>query len=310
MDLEQIEELLPTTHRTANTDPKRLVYLMVAPPKWGKTTWFGDIPNSLLVAFERGYQFQTVPTVFIDAWDAKRDYEPYVDEAGVTHMTMQLLEKSLTVSDKYDFVTFDTADMAAKKCADYFCKLNGWQHPQDGGDYGKGYDITQNSPFRHMINGILATGRGIGFVTHSQVNTTAFKAGSKSKKETSLPGGIHKFLHSQADIIMHGSYGVKQKGRKYRDRILQTEGDEETLAGNRSRELNIPARYIVDPADPWKQWVRFFTDPTAGEEATRELATSIRNKVADKVEDIEQTDEPTAEPAAEPTPSKKRKAGM
>lgn len=297
MDIEELEAMLPTDPRTAKTNPLKLVYLAIAPPKFGKTTWFGSIPGALLVAFERGYQFQTVPTVFIDAWDAKK-FDPYVDSEDVVHMTMKLLEKSLVASDKYDFIIFDTADMAAKKCADYHCKESGWRHPQDGGDYGKGYDITQNAPFRHMVNGILATGRGVGFITHSQVNTTSFAKGQKSKKETSLPGGIHKFLHSQADIILHGSFGVKQKGNKFRDRIWQTEGDEETLAGNRSREQNIPSRFIIDPEAPWDQWVRFFNDPTAAAEAEAALASSPSRKVEDKVEDADD-DEPvtTGEPA-------------
>jgi hypothetical protein len=204
---------------------------------------------------------------------------------------MEQVMEALTATEKFDFIIFDTADMAARKCVDYHLHKNGWQHAQDGGDYGKGYDIVQNTPFRHMIGAIMATGRGIGFITHSEIKTTAFAKGNKSKKETSLPGGIHKFLHTQADIMWHGGFGVRQKGNRYRDRIVQTEGDEETLAGNRTKNVNIPPRFILDPADPWGQWCSFFTDPTAADKATSDLLASKSKREKDD-EDEPEGDKP------------------
>lgn len=282
----EAEELLPDP-RKSKPRPEGLVYLVIAPPKWGKTTTFSAVPDALLIAFERGYQFQTIPTIFVDAWDAK-NFEAYTDDDGVNHLTMKQVMEVLTTTDKFKFVIFDTADMAAKKCTDYHLQKHGWQHAQDGGDFGKGYDIVQNAPFRQMIGAIMSTGRGIALITHSEVKTTEFKKGAKSKRETSLPGGVHKFLHTQADVIMHGSFGVKQKGNRYRDRIVQTEGDEETLAGNRTRELNIPPRFILDPADPWGQWCRFFRDSNAADVATAELAASASKRMSDRPEEDEE----------------------
>jgi hypothetical protein len=274
MKTEDLEALLPTSPRTHKTDPLGLNYLFIGPPKWGKTTWCCTAPDAVLLAFERGFQFQTCPTVFIDCWDyLKGEVEPYVDDQQVLHMSMKQFMKVITVSDKYRFIIFDTADMAAKKCVDYHTQKAGAQHIGDMGDYGKGYDIAQNTPFRQMVGAVMSTGRGMAFITHSQENESKTNK-LKAKRETTLPGGIHKFLHTQADIIFHGSFGVRQKGNKYRDRILQTEGDEETLAGNRTRELNIPPRFIVDPDQPWNQWCRFFEDPTAGDEATKQLAAA------------------------------------
>jgi len=260
MELEELEALLPTKPRKIVASPITLVYLAISPPKWGKTTFFSAFPEALLIAFERGYQFQNVPTVFIDSWQDSK-LEPYTDEAGVVHMTMMQLKKSLIASDKYQFLIFDTADMAAKKCTDYYLEKHKWQHAQDGGDFGRGYDIVQNSPFRQVIGALMATGRGIAFTTHQSVNEMKTKAGQTIKKETSLPGGIYKFLHSQADVILHGSYGKKQAGNKFRDRVWQTEGDEEVLAGTRSKDIYLPAKYIVDPARPYDQWAEFFTNP-------------------------------------------------
>lgn len=270
MDLESMEAMLPTKPRKPLATPLSLVYLAITVPKWGKTTFFSSFPGAVLIAFERGFQFQSCPTIFIDEWHNK-DFEPYTDGDGVMHMTMTQCKQVLVASDKYQFVIIDTADMAAKKCSDYYLNKHRWQHAQDGGDFGRGYDIVQNTPFRQMIGAIMATGRGIAFTTHQQINETKLgknKAGSALvKKETSLPGGVYKFLHSQADIILHGSFGQRQQGNKYRDRIFQTEGDEEVLAGNRAKDIYLPSKYVVDPERPYEQFAEFFTNPQASLEA-------------------------------------------
>lgn len=263
-----MEAMLPTEQRKAGTNPLSLVYLGISVPKWGKTTFFCDFPDALLIAFERGFQFQKCPTVFIDVWHDPK-FEPYMDDDCVMHMTMTQLRKTLVASDKYKFLVFDTADMAAKKCSDYYLEKYRWQHAQDGGDYGRGYDIVQNTPFRQAIGDLMSTGRGLAFTTHQNINEAKVGKGGKKefKKETTLPGGVYKFLHTQADVIMMGSYGIRQKGNKYRDRIWQTEGDEEVLAGNRTKGLYLPSKYIVDPERPYEQWAEFFSNPDLAAEA-------------------------------------------
>jgi hypothetical protein len=176
--------------------------------------------------------------------------------------------------------------MAAKMCTDYYCRKNNLQHVSEGGDYGKGYDMLQNTPFRQLVGDILATGRGIGFITHSTTNTVKVKGQEKTKRETTLPGGIFKFIHTQADAILHGEYGIRQKGHKHHDRIIQTAGDEMTLAGNRC-EIAIPLKYVMDAKDPWGQWCNFFSDPEAAAKATRDYENSFK-KDSEKAEEEEQ----------------------
>lgn len=274
--VKEANELLPQKPTQSIIDPASLVYLGIAPPKFGKTTWFNSIPDALLLAFERGHAFQKGFKIGIKDWGGRMEVEQ--DEEGVRYMTMEMVSEILETSDRFSFIIFDTADMAAKLCSDYHCKRQGWNHLTDGGDYGKGYDIGQNTPFRQMVGRIMRTGRGIGFITHSQVNTSKFKKGDVAKKETTLPGGIYKFLHSQADVILHGQFGNKG------NRIWQTVGDDETLAGNRMRDINIPTRFIVDNKDPWKQWCSFFKDPkaaAAAEKAVEQLSLKSQGKQAD-----------------------------
>lgn len=274
MDLEAAEALLPTGNREVTVDPIDLVYLTIAPPKWGKSTFAGSIPDSVIVAFERGFHFQKTPVIYITKWREKNPPEPWVDKSGVVHMNMDQFVELMEASDKYRHLIFDTANMASKKCTDYVCMLNGWKHPTDGGDYGKGWDLAQNTPFRQIIAALMATGRGMTFITHSAVNTQNFASGPQSKRETTLPKGIFEFLQTQADVIFHGSYGGKRDGNKYRDRIFRTEGDEETLAGNRMKDIIIPEQYIVDPEDPWGQWASFFEDQDAATAAIEQFQST------------------------------------
>ncbi len=270
------DSVLPTKKVSAKPDPMKLVYLFIGPPKFGKTTWFCNIPEALLLAFERGHAFQSAFKIAVNSWKGKEEIEE--DEDGVRYMSMEMVMHALEHSEKFPFIIFDTADMAAKLCSDYYCKVNGWDHISSGGDFGKGYDIGQNTPFRQYVGRILATGRGIGFITHSQVSTAKFKTGDKVKKETSLPGGIHKFLHTQADVILHGMFGNTTKG-KYKARILQTAGDDETLAGNRMREIVLPKQFVIDNEDPWKQWLDFFKNPKAAALAEKEAESlSLKSK--------------------------------
>ena len=302
MTEDEANDLLPSAPVGSKPRPQGLVYLLIGPPKWGKTTWMCDIPNALLLASERGHQFQTCHKIAIDKWD-ERAFEIYDDQDDVRHMTMTQITEILEKSSKFDFIIFDTADMFVKLCLDYHLKKNGWVHANDGGDYGKGYEIVQNAPFRQLVGRIMATGRGVGFITHSEPKTTTFKASKATKRETTLPGGIHKLLHTQADVILHASFGMKQKGQKARDRVLQTEGDEETLAGNRTKQVNIPPKFIVDSVSPWGQWSRFFSDPTAAAEADREyLSSGSRRDRTDPEEEAAPDEAPASNETPAPTP--------
>jgi hypothetical protein len=82
---------------------------------------------------------------------------------------------------------------------------------------------------------------------------------------------------------MHGSFGKKTE-EGYRERVIQTEGDEETLAGSRCKTVNIPPKFIVEPSRPWLQWCKFFTDPKAADAATKAFS---------RVEEEEDDDEET-----------------
>jgi len=260
---------LPTAPSQGVTRVEQAKFLVVAPPGWGKSEFCMSNPNSILLACEEGHKFIEGYKLIIDAWDG---CEPFVDADGIQHCSfvaaVAILQKE---RKRFNMVIIDTVDMLVKMLLDFTLGKKRVEHASDLGDYGKGFDIAQNTPFRKEFNKLIKTGRGVMAVTHEQVESRTFQKGPMSKKETTLPAGIYKQLFAQFDLIVHGVFGKMRKGEKTRDRLLISEGSENLLAKNRGGYL--PPGFVV-PKDIKKRWplfASFFTDPKAREAAYQEF---------------------------------------
>lgn len=220
-----------------------LKWLFVAPPGFGKTTFFSLFPNCLNLACEEGHKFVKGFKLIIDAWEGNEVGE---DSDGNLHMSFTEAVKRIESSTRFSFAMIDTVDAVNKMCIDHHVGKAKQQHISELGDYGKGYDLAQNLPMRREMSKILKSGRGLGLVTHQKIATQQFKKGPASKKETTLPNGIYEMLFPQMDIIIHGEFGGVRAGQKHRDRIIKSEGSEDILAKNRGGVL--PPAWIC-PAD-------------------------------------------------------------
>jgi hypothetical protein len=204
----------------------------------------------------------------------------------------------------FDFIIIDTLDAASKMCTDYECDRAGLKHASDGGDYGKGFDVYQTNPFRRYYNRLIKLGCGVAGTTHVKEEWKKNKYGVEEfRRETSLPGGVQRFVHSQADVIINGSFGRRRKGKHDRDRIVSFDGTNEVMAGTRIKTVTLPVRYIPaapsaeHPNAPWLQWVGFFENsPAAALEAEEEYNRLLQGK------DDENIPEPTAEKQTETEP--------
>lgn len=254
------EDGLPQTKTVTTTNPEELVILIVAPPGYGKTEFFGSFPDNLMLCCEEGHKFVEGYKIIIDCWDYKKEpIKPYTDKGGNLHASFLQAVELIEGSDRYKFITIDTVDSLVKLILDFFYETKKVEHASELGEYGKGWDIAQNTPFRRAINRIIKTGRGLGLTTHEEIQKRQFKGGEKAKKETTLPNGIWKYLFGQIDIILHGTFGKRNKGTKQRQRLIVSEGSEDILAKNRGGK--IPPIYICNSGEQWKQFSGFFTDP-------------------------------------------------
>lgn len=291
MDLELAKQLLPSAITKASYIPEKLKYLLIAEPKWGKTSWMTAFPDSLLLAFEPGHSFTSTHKIAIDHWDSPRGYAPYEEELppeqqgpdhhGLRHMTLEQATGALeAIPEMFKFIIFDTADMMGKMCLDWHLPLNGVKH-QSELEQGKGYELCLGAPVRRMVQRILATGRGIGFISHAVIKDAKFASGAKAKKECTLDKQLSKFMVPLVDVILFGSYGIKAAGTKVRPRVLTTEGSEDVLAGARLREIRLPSRFVVDPDNSYNQWNGFFKDPKSADEAEAQYRKMMREKEAE-----------------------------
>lgn len=254
--------------------PRRLKYLLVAPPKWGKTTFIAGCPNAVLLAFEAGYAGAECPVIVMTDWDRpykERQKGWREDENGIVYTSAIEVVEELEKNCPYEMIIVDTGDQMVKMASDHHCSAAKVEHPSDGGDYGRGYDLLQTSPVRRFYNRLVRLGAGVAVTTHVREWTEKSKGTERVRRETSLPGGIQSFIHAQSDVIMHGFFGRRRRSRPERDRVVSFDGNNEVMAGTRLRQVKLPSKYIVAPpiADdlflPWKQWEGFFADsPQAG----------------------------------------------
>lgn len=232
---------LPTRPTVGTSNPLGLVWLLIAPPGWGKTEFLMSFPDCLLLACEEGHKLVKGFKIVIDCYKSSK--VPTVDTEGNQHMSMLQAVELIKKSKRFKFIIIDTIDALVKMIVDYFVDSKKVEHIEDIGKWGRGYDVAQNAPFRRVINDIVKSGRGVGLITHQQVVEKAFKSGTRAKKETTLPSGITKIIIPQVDIAMHGEFGKKRKPNRKRDRICVTEGSEETLAKNRGGML--PSKFLL-----------------------------------------------------------------
>jgi hypothetical protein len=320
MNIEEADALLPQQPTKAVTNPVRLKYLMIGPPKWGKTTFMCAAPESLLLAFEEGHAFHETYKIIVDAWDrswSDRKEGWGKDEDGNTHTSFVEAVEAVVRSSRFQFIVIDTADMAAKMCLDYHYKKYGVSYASDAGDYGKGWDLCLTQPFRQQIGALMKSGRGIGFITHTNIVEKKVGSTTVTRAETTLPSQVQKFLHTQADLIVHGFFGKKRKGQLERDRVISLDGTNEILAGSRVRHIHLPKKFIVDPINPWQQWTQFFDNPKAADGADKQYRELV---LGGKEEEAEVQAEPvpaealsgdstTEKPKRETTPAaRQRKA--
>lgn len=282
MDKDTAIQYFPTKVIIDTPKPDKLKYLFLAPPKFGKTTFFSGCPDCLLLAFEEGHMFAQCHKVVITEWapTSFRDRGPGQDEeTGTTYSTASEIIEALEAYNPYRFIVLDTIDMCVKMCTDYELSKAKLQHPSEGGDYGKGWDLLQTSPFRRFYNRLVKLNVGIGCTSHIKEDWRRDKFNQEVyRRESTLPAGIQRYVHTQSDVIINGFFGRKRpkRGKQIRDRIISFDGTDEIMAGTRIQRVFIPNKYISSPPTdedssiPWKQWTNFFTEsPQAGQEAEK-----------------------------------------
>ena len=139
---------------TVITRDLRNKYLLVyAQPKAGKTSFAAQVPNNLMLCFERGVNaLSGVYAVDITKWS---DVKAVIKQ----------VEKSEELRNKFQTFTFDTIGIAYSLCEKYICAQQGVTSISEI-PWGRGYAMVKTE-FEETLRKISMMGLGIILIAHS-----------------------------------------------------------------------------------------------------------------------------------------------
>lgn len=208
--------------------------LLYGKPKSGKTTAACSFPNSLLVAFERGYNaIGGVRAADVTKW---ADFK----------LVLRQLEKP-EAQKLYETVIIDTISIAWDYCEQYVCAQNGVQKIGDI-PWGGGYSACKKE-FESALRKITMLGYGIVLIAHSAARTEKTAEGSEIEIiSPDMPKRAAEICNGLVDII--GYIGGEYDENKVYKRYLYTRETPTLFAGSRFKYLaaKIPFGYkeLVD----------------------------------------------------------------
>lgn len=186
-------------------------------PKSGKTTIASKFPNSLLLAFEKGYNaLAGVMAQPVNSW------------AEFLKVCKQLKEDA--VKEKFETIIIDTSDIAYSYCEKYICQANGANTIADI-PYGKGYTLV-SSEFDEKLRSIVQMGYGIVLISHATDKTFKDETGTEYNKIVpTLDKRANNIVARMADIIGYSRAITDEKGNN--KTILFMRGTQRYEAGSR-----------------------------------------------------------------------------
>lgn len=180
-------------------------------PKTGKTTLAVQMPDALLLAFEKGYNaLPGVKAVDITSW------------AEMLMVYRQL--KSEDVKAMYKTIIVDTVDIAAEMCQKYVCDQLDVENLGDAG-YGKGWSAF-SSQFKEVFRGLTQLGYAVFFIGHEKLGTKTDSAGNEYNYiGPAISGSAAKqCIEGMADI-----YGYAHQVRTSDMSVLTLRADDDSI---------------------------------------------------------------------------------
>jgi hypothetical protein len=183
----------PDEKSIPENDLSKVAFMIYGEAGIGKTSLSAQFPNSLIVAFEKGYK--ALPVYAIDSPD------------WVT--ALKIKQKLTTEQHKFKNIVIDTANIAYKRCSEDFCINNEISHIQDFG-YGKGYDMVY-SEFSRFFSDIYLNDMGVIAIAHSKIVEEKYENGTTDHKTVpDLTGQALTFFKESIDVCIYCRY-IKDK---------------------------------------------------------------------------------------------------
>lgn len=195
--------------------------LLYGKPKSGKTTAACSFPNSLLIAFERGYNaIGGVKAVDVTKWS---DFK----------QVLRQLEKP-EAQEMYETIIIDTISIAWDYCEQFICAQNSVQNIADI-SWGAGYTAAKKE-FEGALRKITMLGYGIVLIAHESTRIEKTASGSEVEViSPEMPKRAAEICNGVVDII--GFIGGEYDENKNYTRYLYTRETPTLFAGSRFKYL-------------------------------------------------------------------------
>ena len=187
-------DLLNLTPHQVSRDLRGYSVFFYGDPKTGKTTTAARFPNSLLLAFEKGYN--AIPGIMA---------QPINSWAEFRKVLRQLREEA--VKEKFSTIIVDTADIAYDYATKYICAN---AKRTDGGfgvdnisdiPFGKGYGMV-GQEFDECLRSIVQMDYGLVLISHATDKTFTDESGQEYNKIVpTLDKRATNIVSRMADII-------------------------------------------------------------------------------------------------------------
>lgn len=213
-------DLLSIEPHKVSRDLSGYITYIYGAPKTGKTTLASQMPNALILAFERGYNaLPGVKAQDITTWgEMKQVYKEL---------------KKPAVKEMFKSIIVDTVDEASEMCQKYICQQKGIESLGDLG-YGKGWSAF-NTEFAEVFRGLTQMGYAVFFIGHDKEVNITNNDGNVEKVV------IRPRLGGKASVIVSGMadiYGyAHQKNRGEMSVLTLRCGDDSIECGGRFKYI-------------------------------------------------------------------------
>ena len=180
-------------------------------PKTGKTTLATQMPQALLLAFERGYN--AIPGIVaqdVNTW-------------GEMKQVYRELKKP-DVREAYKTVIIDTVDIAADLCQKYICNQLGIENMGDGGWATNSWSKYKKE-FEDVFRGLTMLGYAVVFISHETEYT---EKDTNGKEITKIRPAVQKsalaIVENMADIYGYAKTFITDEGSKVKLLLRSSDG--------------------------------------------------------------------------------------
>ena len=225
-------DLLNIKPHKVSRDLSGYITFIYGPAKIGKTTLATQMPNALLLAFEKGYN--TLPGIIaqdVTTWgEMKQIYREL---------------KKPEVQAVYKTIVVDTVDVAADLCQKYICSQLGIEAMGDGG-WGTNSWTRYKKEFEEIFRGLTMMGYAVVFISHSKTGTDKDQNGKEFgyTKPTTQSSAL-QIIENMTDIYCYARSYVDANGEEKRVLTLRSPAGSGISCGSRFKYIaaEIPLNY-------------------------------------------------------------------